>query len=115
MRYVRTHCVFDGCDRPLDNHGARGLCAKHYARERNAGNLDRYTRITREQQFRAMTEDVGGCWMWKGHVAKSGYGLTSMGDRTVSAHRAAYELFVGPIPDELEIDHLCARPTCVNP
>ena len=33
----------------------------------------------------------------------------------VMAHRFAYELLVGPIPDDLELDHLCRNTCCVNP
>ena len=32
----------------------------------------------------------------------------------VGAHRFAYELLIGPIPDGLQIDHLCRVPLCVN-
>lgn len=51
-----------------------------------------------------------GCWDWTGKTL-DGYGRLT-GEY---AHRVSYELFVGPIPDGLELDHLCNRPLCVNP
>lgn len=55
------------------------------------------------------------CWSWLGTVVKT-YGYLQMaGHRRVLAHRFAYELLVGPIPNGLEIDHLCRNRTCVNP
>jgi len=54
----------------------------------------------------------GGCWLWTGTTTR-GYGLFRIGSRTdgtsrkVGAHRFAYELLVGPIPDGLQLDHLC--------
>ena len=56
-----------------------------------------------------------GCWEWHGYVNYRGYGeATSFEDET-SAHRVAYTLFVGRIPDQLHIDHLCRNPRCVRP
>lgn len=55
-----------------------------------------------------------GCWEWLGHKA-NGYGRFSVNDREVQAHRLVYELFVGQIPEGLQIDHLCRNPGCVNP
>jgi hypothetical protein len=58
----------------------------------------------------------GECWLWMGGRTPKGYGcFYRTGDRQGMAHRAAYELLVGPIPDRLVIDHLCGNPTCVNP
>jgi hypothetical protein len=37
------------------------------------------------------------------------------GTKNVAAHRFAYELMVGPIPEDLELDHLCGVRECVNP
>lgn len=57
-----------------------------------------------------------GCWDWAGMIdAKEGYGRFGYQGRTVSAHRVAYELTVGPIPAGLVIDHLCRNRRCVNP
>jgi hypothetical protein len=53
-----------------------------------------------------------GCWEWTGVIGGGGYGKA--GDET-GAHRVAYEWMVGPIPEGLELDHLCRNPRCVNP
>jgi hypothetical protein len=57
------------------------------------------------------------CWQWTGARTSSGYGNMKVNGRNVGAHRVAYELFVGPIPVEHELDHLCGNgPSgCVNP
>ena len=63
-----------------------------------------------------------GCWEWTAATLKAaGYGRFSVGSRTdgsrrmVYAHRFSYELYKGPIPEGLEIDHLCRNRACVNP
>lgn len=58
-----------------------------------------------------------GCWRWTGAIRhpKKGYGTFSWNGKNVSAHRASFELFKGPIPDGLQIDHLCRNGWCVNP
>ena len=52
-----------------------------------------------------------GCWQWVGTVSTNGYG--QWGNRR--AHRAVYEMYKGPIPDGLQLDHLCRNRPCVNP
>lgn len=65
--------------------------------------------------------DMNGCWIWTGRQNGFGYGLIAEhGSRMISrrrlmAHRVAYELLVGPIPDGLTLDHLCRTRLCVNP
>lgn len=58
-----------------------------------------------------------GCWKWMGAVRSSGYGGlgSGIGLLVSQAHRVSYEVFVGPIPSGLHIDHLCANKLCVNP
>lgn len=55
-----------------------------------------------------------GCWRWVGNITGR-YGSMVFRGRDVRAHRVAYEVFVGPIPDGLQIDHLCRNTHCVNP
>ena len=57
--------------------------------------------------------DLGPCWLWLGGVTRDGYGKT--GNPTRLAHRVAYELVVGPIPEGLQIDHLCRERKCQRP
>lgn len=56
-----------------------------------------------------------GCWVWQRYVAPTGYGVITHGGRRRLAHRVSYETFVGPIPANLTIDHLCRNRACVNP
>lgn len=56
-----------------------------------------------------------GCWNWTGAMESGGYGCVYIGGRSFRAHRHSYELFVGPIPDGLYLDHLCRNRACVNP
>lgn len=57
----------------------------------------------------------GGCWEWTGHTNKR-YGIMDGHGRVRHiAHRWSYEYHRAPIPEGLEIDHLCRNRTCVNP
>lgn len=67
------------------------------------------------ERFLARIERSEGCWTWAGAHTTAGYSETWDGQRVLYAHRVAYELWVGPIPTGLSIDHLCRNPGCVNP
>lgn len=55
------------------------------------------------------------CWMWQGGKTKAGYGMIWLGGKKEYVHRAIYQLLVGPIPDGLQLDHLCRNRACCNP
>ena len=58
----------------------------------------------------------GGCWEWTAtRGSHGGYGVFWDGKRNARAHRVAYELLVGPIPEGLNVLHYCDNPPCVNP
>ena len=60
----------------------------------------------------------GDCWEWTGTKGPEDYGVINRGARDAGempAHRAVWELLVGPIPDEMSYDHLCKNHSCVNP
>jgi hypothetical protein len=55
------------------------------------------------------------CWNWLGGTVKGRYGKFKVNGKHVGAHRLAYELLVGDIPQGLELDHVCRNTLCVNP
>ena len=55
------------------------------------------------------------CWKWQGPHLPKGYGTFGYKHSKLYAHRVAYELFVGGIPDGLHVCHHCDNPSCVNP
>lgn len=75
-----------------------------------------HPKTTLEQYLTERTDCSGGpdaCWPWTGTIEKDGYGQTKRSKQSSRAHRLVYELFVGPIPDGLVIDHTCHDPdTC---
>jgi HNH endonuclease len=56
-----------------------------------------------------------GCWLWQRSLMTSGYARVFREGRTRAGHREYYERHIGPIPDGLELDHLCRNRRCVNP
>lgn len=60
-------------------------------------------------------DKTDNCWLWTGVITRGDYGQIWVVDRMRPAHRVAYELVVGPIPEGLTLDHLCRVPRCVNP
>lgn len=59
------------------------------------------------------------CWIWTAATDVSGYGQITSGRaekfKQIKAHRASWILFVGPIPEGLDVLHSCDNPPCVNP
>jgi hypothetical protein len=60
---------------------------------------------------RCQDDAITGCWLWP----STSYGRVRHGGKVLPVHRLVYELMIGPIPDGLEIDHLCSTPQCCNP
>ena len=59
---------------------------------------------------------ANGCWVWVASLHEyTGYGQFKMDGVRKQAHRASYEMLVGPVPEGLELDHLCRNRACVNP
>lgn len=64
------------------------------------------------QNFTTVKE---GCWEWVGPVSSNGYGHLGVAGKTLSAHRYAYKLLVGPIPEGMFVLHHCDNRLCVRP
>ncbi len=63
----------------------------------------------------SIPEPFSGCVLWIGNVSHGGYGQVNINKRQTYAHRAAYECRYGPIPEGLQLDHLCRTRCCINP
>lgn len=62
--------------------------------------------------------DVGDpdeCWNWSAGTLDRGYGRFNIHDRLWLAHRVAWVLTYGPIPEGLCVCHHCDNPGCCNP
>lgn len=99
-------CSRDGCGNAVE---ALGLCMPHYMvdyRTRKATEID-----SDEEMRRFVTlvrvGDGDDCSEWLGPLAGNGYGKFWTGYRLIDPHRFAYEVFIGPIPEGLTVDHTC--------
>lgn len=97
---------------------AAGLCAAHLHRQYRygdplAGGPARQRDVMTRIQARYAVQE-NGCWLWTHQLNNKGYGLVSTGGGKRAAHVVLYELTVGPVPDGMELDHVChnADPMC---
>lgn len=75
---------------------------------------------TLEKLVSRMAPTVGpmgsACLCYTGPRDRDGYGAQIMyKGKRFRAHRLSYELFIGPVPSDLHIDHLCRNRACINP
>lgn len=100
-------CAVDGCEKRTRYKKPGSVCDMHARRMERRGTYDR---PTPEQEFWAKVDQSAGpdaCWPWTGHLEVSGYGRTRLYRVRYSAHRLAYILTNGSIPEGLVLDHTC--------
>lgn len=114
-------CAIPNCERRARE---RGLCHAHYEYQRRTGQAfyvrptpaDRFwPKVNKEGPTPEHRPDLGPCWLWTATHNGRGYGRIGINYRMTYAYRFAYELMVGPIPADLELDHLCRNTRCVHP
>lgn len=112
-------CLHRGCERPVRS---LGYCGGHYQQLRRRGHTSDFAphvsrpAIDRLFECIAIPSTYVACWLWTGKPTQgTGYGRFRMQGRTFKAHVATYRLAIGPVPDGLELDHLCCNRMCVNP
>lgn len=121
-------CSIPDCGRPVYGHGWCRRCYYRWYRTGSptvvlrprgddAGRF--WAKVDQNGPIPSHRPDLGVCWLWTAFLGTGGYGMFGLkvGDkhRVVRAHRFAYELLVGLIPEGLHIDHLCRNRGCVNP
>lgn len=115
-------CRYEGC---LGKVTARKMCQKHYRRVLKYGSPDIVhkaggkTKPLGERFWKLVTiADPTECWVWNGLRIVGGYGLFRLSGtkaKHMVAHKMAYTLTHGSVPEGLELDHLCRNTACVNP
>lgn len=77
---------------------------------------NQYTFSSLDDRFWSKVEKGAGCWLWRACVdKKAGYGLIIWNRRPRKAHRMAWQLTHGAIPEGMDVLHHCDNPACVNP
>jgi len=83
-----------------------------YIAGHNVGSLQ-------QRLFGRLIIDPSGCLLWTGSRHPDGYGRIMIGKKLHRVHRVMYEMFVGPIPDGMELDHVkalgCDNKHCASP
>jgi len=97
-----------------DSPGRLRVSQKARSRERGLLRVRRCVLVIPDRILDKITY-FDGCWEWTGSLDQNGYGMVRWQGPTRRAHRVIYELVRGPIPDGMEIDHLCRNRCCVNP
>ena len=72
-------------------------------------------KISLEDRFWKYVDKSSDCWVWTAGLTGNGYGSFNMKSKTRRAHRVAYELEHGPIPELMYVCHTCDTRLCVRP
>lgn len=75
-------------------------------------NLDR---LTERYRKKIRIDPLTGCWLWTGAKSSNGRGCVYVCGHTLTTHKFFFELFIGPVPDGLELHHKCEVAACCNP
>ncbi len=94
-------CLADGCERP---RRCLAWCAMHYARYSRHGTV---AKPSTAERFWSRVQKTETCWLWTGTITPAGYGRVKINGTNVPAHRYAYELTRGPVPNGMTLDHCC--------
>lgn len=111
---AKATCAVEGCVDVVHAHGWCNLHAGRWYRTGDPLGLVSRKGEPAEVRFWLKVNKTDTCWLWTARINKYGYGQFKAG-RHWAAHRWSYTHVVGPIPDGLELDHLCRVRHCVRP
>ena len=105
-------CSNPDCGKP---HKARGFCETHYVYALRHGLTLVQPRREAEARLWEKIDFTGACWTWSASLNIDGYGQFRFEGTMCRAHRVVWGILVGPVPEGLELDHICRNRACVNP
>ena len=107
-------CSHEGCELPT---AKAGYCNAHYIRKRRGRDMSAPVRRhgADPERFWEKVLKSETCWEWQAFRGVDGYGRVMINGVPHLAHRVSFERTVEPIPDGVEIDHMCHNRACVNP
>lgn len=113
-------CKIVGCTKEMRS---KGWCAMHFTRWWRHGNPLTVRKPNPPLTVKTLSDHyrpIEGCWVWTGRRQSRsdgfpGYGYYTCGGTCQYAHRIAWFLFFGDIPERLQVLHRCDNPPCVNP
>lgn len=73
------------------------------------------TRRSLEDRFWSKVVKTDCCWIWTGGRFQNGYGKITIDGKQQRAHRVAFEMEFGPLPEDALLEHTCGNRLCVNP
>lgn len=88
------------------------------AAKENAPAQPHKAKPSREERFWSLIDRSGGidaCWIWTASLRTTGYGQFYYEETVQAAHRVAWKIVNGSIPDGLYVLHKCDNPVCCNP
>jgi hypothetical protein len=115
---MKKKCSVSGCRR---RSRLNGLCGAHDMRRRAGipleGKIRKCVRGPLGSRLKAHTkkDPKTDCVLWTGHRDPGGYGRMNLPGTTRGAHRVAWEVAHGPIPEGMLVLHTCDNPRCCNP
>lgn len=120
-------CSVEGCNKPRHAHGYCNMHAQRVKRHGDPGGVlpefivgdDEarfWAKVNKSGPVPETRSDLGSCWEWTASTGIYGYGQFNPGGNrgVVQAYRWGWTRFVGPVPNGMELDHLCRNPLCVN-
>lgn len=110
---MKKICSVEDCQKPRDS---KGLCKNHYMRGLRRGEIETRPDPGYSDRFWAKVEKTESCWNWTAAKTHNGYGVAYLPNHKQQvAHKIAYRMLVGEVPDGIELDHTCHNRSCVNP
>ncbi len=108
-----------GCGNPVETIGSRRrsrrFCTGHHTPADVATRF--WPKVNKRGPIPTQSPELGNCWVWTASTLQ-GYGQFRRPRQTggmVKAHRFAWELINGPIPEGKSLCHQCDNPSCVRP